>query len=106
VHHQTDRNHYPDKNGFDVNIAGHKGGHPNSCYYPYKGETHPAYDVPDLEDGAVGDYLADVLTDKAVDFIESNKDQPFFLNLWYYTVHTPIHPRKDKLEKYRKRQWV
>ena len=47
-----------------------------------------------------------MLTDKAVDFIESNKDQPFFLNLWYYTVHTPIHPRKDKLEKYRKRQWV
>ncbi|MDF7827014.1 sulfatase-like hydrolase/transferase, partial [Pontiellaceae bacterium B12227] len=47
--------------------------------------------------------LTDVLTDKALDFIENHADKPFFLNMWYYTVHTPINPRKDKLDKYRKK---
>ena len=103
AHSEKGQEHYPQRNGFDINIAGHKGGHPNSYYFPYKGLTHPAYDVPGLEDGKEGDYLTDVLTDKAVAFIESNKEKPFFLNMWYYTVHTPINPRKDKLEKYRKK---
>lgn len=59
--------------------------------------------MPDLEDGKKGDYLTDVLTERAIDFIESqvNAPQPFFLNMWYYTVHTPIEPRQDKLEKYK-----
>ena len=105
AHHDTSRDHFPEAHGFDQNIAGHRGGHPNSFYYPYKGSTHPAYDVPDLEDGKAGDYLTDVLTDRAIRFIESQAgaDQPFFLNMWYYTVHTPINPRKDKLEKYQKK---
>lgn len=100
AHTETDSTHYPKNNGFDLNIAGHKGGHPNSYYYPYKGTKHPAYDVPDLEDGKEGDYLTDVLTDHAIDFIQKNKEKPFFLNMWYYTVHTPIQPRKDKVAKY------
>ena len=52
------------------------------------------------EDGKPGDYLTDALTTKAIGFIKDHADKPFFLNLWYYTVHTPIEPRKDKLEKY------
>jgi arylsulfatase A-like enzyme len=105
AHHDTSRDHFPQASGFDVNIAGHRGGHPNSFYYPYKGTTHPAYDVPDLEDGKAGDYLTDVLTDRAIGFLEAqaDNDQPFFLNMWYYTVHTPIQPRKDKLQKYQKK---
>jgi arylsulfatase A-like enzyme len=53
-----------------------------------------------MEDGKEGDYLTDALTTKAIQFIADSADRPFFLNLWYYTVHTPIEPRKDKLEKY------
>jgi len=102
AHHDTSRDHFPQASGFDLNIAGHRGGHPNSFYYPYKGTAHPAYDVPDLEDGKEGDYLTDVLTDRAISFLEAQavSDQSFFLNMWYYTVHTPIQPRKDKLAKY------
>ena len=105
AHHDQSRAHYPQANGFDLNIAGHRGGHPNSFHFPYKGTTHPAYDVPDLEDGQAGDYLTDVLTDRAIEFLESqaNAQQPFFLNMWYYTVHTPIEPRQDKLEKYKEK---
>lgn len=103
AHHQQTREHYPEANGFDVNIAGHKGGHPNSFHFPYKGQSHPAYDVPDLEDGQEGDYLTDALTDKAIEFIEDHRDQPFFLNYWFYTVHTPIEGRADKVAKYRQK---
>jgi len=101
AHNDQSRTHYPQANGFDLNIAGHRGGHPNSFYFPYKGESHPAYDVPDMEDGQDGDYLTDALTDKVIQFIEGNQASPFFVNFWFYTVHTPIHGRKDKVEKYR-----
>jgi len=32
--------------------------------------------------------------------MKDHADKPFFLNLWYYTVHTAIEPHQDKLEKY------
>jgi arylsulfatase A-like enzyme len=35
------------------------------------------------------DYSTDVLTQKAVDFIQSSGDQPFFLELSYYAPHQP-----------------
>jgi len=103
THNEEGRTYYPEANGFDINVAGHKMGQPGSYYFPYTSERNPSTNVPDMEDGKEGDYLTDALTDKAVQFIESNCDKPFFLNMWYYTVHTPINPRKDKLDKYRKK---
>ena len=103
AHHNTTRTHYPENHGFDINIAGHRLGQPGSYYFPYTSEQHPSTNVPGMQDGEKGDYLTDALTDKAIQFIENHVDRPFFLNMWYYTVHTPIHPRKDKLEKYRKK---
>ena len=99
-HTAKDRSDYPEKHGFDLNIAGHKMGQPGSFHFPYKSKKHPSTNVPDLEDGQDGDYLTDVLTRKAIEFIEAKQDEPFFLNLWYYTVHTPIIPKKEKLKKY------
>ena len=55
---------------------------------------------PEWKKGKIGDYLTDSLTDRAIQFIEGNKDQPFFLNFWYYTVHTPIQAKKEKIQKY------
>jgi arylsulfatase A-like enzyme len=37
-------------------------------------------------------YLDDLLVDKAVDLIERSDDQPWFLNLWLYSPHTPYQP--------------
>ena len=91
---------FPEKHGFDINITGQVAGQPGSYYFPYKSQSHPDTDVRDMEDGKEGDYLTDALTTKAIQFIADSADRPFFLNLWYYTVHTPIEPRKDKLEKY------
>lgn len=103
AHHMKGREHYPEANGFDLNIAGHKMGQPGDYYFPYTSKQHPSTNVPDMEDGKEGDYLTDVLTDKAINFIEDQAgqgEQPFFLNFWYYTVHTPIIPDKSKFKKY------
>ena len=100
AHHDTSRNHFPEKHGFDLNIAGHRMGQPGSFYFPYESKQHPSTNVPDMADGQEGDYLTDKLTDKAIHYIKENKDTPFFLNFWYYTVHTPIIPRQDLKKKY------
>ncbi|MEM7453687.1 MAG: sulfatase [Planctomycetota bacterium] len=105
LHPHGDRGnaHYPDKHGFDLNIAGSQAGQPGSYFYPYENERHPAFNVRGLEDGSEGDYLTDVVTDRAIGFIEEHDKEPFFLSMCYFTVHTPIQPREDKLQKYREK---
>lgn len=99
-HGEKGTENFPQKHGFDINIAGQRAGQPGSYYFPYKSKEYPDTNVLDMEDGKPGDYLTDALTTKAIGFIKDHAEKPFFLNLWYYTVHTPIEPRKDKLEKY------
>lgn len=81
--------YWPEKQGFDVNVAGCQMGH------PWKGYFSP-WNIPTLPDGPEGEYLTDRITDEAVKLIE-NRDatKPFFLNMWYYTVHTPIQAKPE-----------
>jgi arylsulfatase A len=53
-----------------------------------------------LESCKEGEYLTDCLTDKALDYIEANKEKPFFLFMSHYAVHDPIQGRTDLVEKY------
>lgn len=55
------------------------------------------YNMPEAKEG---DYLADLLTNHAVDFIDKNKEKPFMLHLSHYLVHGPIIPKKEWLPKY------
>ncbi|MFO0947150.1 MAG: sulfatase [Planctomycetota bacterium] len=48
-----------------------------------------------------GTYLADFLTDKAEDFIRRHKDQPFFLYLPHFGVHSPHQAKSDLIEKFK-----
>jgi len=48
-------------------------------------------------------YLTDVLSREAVEFIDRNKDRPFFLYLAYNAVHAPKQAPKETIAKYRKR---
>lgn len=82
----------PEAQGFDVNIAGNQAGAPRSYFSPYKN--------PNLADGPNGEYLTDRLTDEALTFIESNKENPFFLYFAHYAVHTPIQAKSEITAKY------
>jgi arylsulfatase A-like enzyme len=86
----------PQYHGFDTNIAGGDIGHPASYFWPY-GATNQSHRVPDLagRGGRVGDYLTDQLTTEALQFIAANRDRPFFLNLWHYSVHSPLQGKPE-----------
>lgn len=71
----------PDTQGFDLSSANGKGG-PDGKFY-----------------GNVD--VARQLTDRAVQFIEENRDGPFFLYLAHWDVHTPHRALKDVVKRYR-----
>ncbi len=96
--HLGGADHTPQAHGFGVNIGGCEVGSPGKGGY-FSPWSIPALKQADVPDGT---YLTDYLTNQAVDLIENReKERPFFLNLWYYTVHTPIEAKAYKIAKYR-----
>ncbi|WP_392500343.1 sulfatase-like hydrolase/transferase [Pseudomonas sp. zbq_18] len=45
-------------------------------------------------------YLDDILTDKAISIIQKSDHQPWFVNLWLYSPHTPYQPPAEDAAKY------
>ena len=82
----------PDKQGFDVNVAGSHQGMTFHYFSPYE--------LPNIEDGPKGEYLTNRLTTEVIDWVKTQKDSPFFAYLPYYTVHTPFQAPDDKIKKY------
>lgn len=85
--------YYPEKHGFDLNIAGTEAPSPKTYFAPWK--------IPTLTEGREGDYLTDRLGDEAVRFIEAQKEHPFFLYFPHFAVHTPIQARPEIVQKFR-----
>jgi arylsulfatase A-like enzyme len=84
--------YYPEKFGFDLNVAGTYMGSPPSYFAPFR--------IPTLPDGPPGEYLTDRLTTEAEKFLDANKGRPFFLYFPHHTVHNPIQAKADKIAKY------
>lgn len=94
--------YYPIHQGFDEQFGVTNASHPKNYYPPYFNVKHHTNNFS-KEYGSNEGYLTDVLTDKAVSFIENyDKEKPFVLSFWYYNVHSPIIGRKDWLKKYKK----
>ncbi len=98
----------PENRGFDVDIASNDFCCPGSYFYPFKSDTHKNEKdaraaVPDLEAYSSGEHLTEALSTEAAKFISQQKDskKPFFLNLWYYAVHTPLQAKDEKVKKYK-----
>lgn len=81
----------PLSQGFAYNVAGDERGL-NKHFSPYG--------IPSLPDGPPGEYLTDRLTTEAIRFIERATDQPFFLYLPFYAVHTPLQAPEALVNKY------
>jgi len=93
---------YPDKQGFDYNIGGCDFGQPPTYFDPYCNQKQGC--IPTLAPRQKGEYLTDRLAEEAVKFIRRHKDQPFFLYLAHYAVHTPIEGRPDLVAKYEQKE--
>lgn len=85
----------PEHQGFDLNIGGCQQGGPPSYFSPYR--------IAALESGPKGEYLPERLADECISFVTENKDKPFFLNWWNYSVHYPFEAPADLITKYEKR---
>lgn len=84
--------HHPGKRGFDEAIV--------SMGKHFDFATNPKTEVPK------GRYLADFLTDKAVDFIQRHKEGPFFLYLPHFGVHSPHQAKNELIEKFKPKPGV
>lgn len=95
--HLGQRDFYPEKHGFDVNRGGSHVGHPRHGYFS-------PYHLEHLEEGPEGEYLTDRLTDESIKLIKTrDRRKPFFLNLWHYTVHTPIQAKAQDIAYFEKK---
>ena len=93
--------HGPIDEGFQVNIGGHHFGRPPQGYFAPWGIPTISDPAP-VTDDSEPEYLSDRLTDEAITLLdERDHNKPFFLNLWYYAVHTPIQSKAELIEKYK-----
>ena len=94
---------YPEAQGFDVNVGGTYWGAPATFFHPYRGpwsKTDPELRYVPVGTGKPGDYLTDKLTDHALQFIDQQQSNPFFLSLWFHTVHTPIEGKPKLVQHF------
>lgn len=85
----------PEDHGFDINIGGTEAGG------PYTGSKYfSPYGNPKLPDGPPGEYLSDRLAIEVSKFIVAHKEQPFFVYLPFFSVHTPLMAPADLVKKY------
>lgn len=99
-HLGEDPKYWPEYHGFDINIGGWSKGAPfRNKQEGFNGYFTP-YGNPRLEDGPEGEYLTERLATEACNFIRSSTSQPFFMNLWFYNVHTPLQAKQEKIDHY------
>lgn len=87
------------------------GQHPLDCgfdfYYGFNNSGTPYFNSPNIFQNREGDpikqtqYSTDEFTDQALQFIDENRSNPFFIYLAYNAVHTPMEDLAP--EKYMKR---
>lgn len=81
--------HHPARRGFDEAIV--------SMGRHFDFVTTPKTDYPE------GAYLADFLTDRAVDFIRRHRERPFFLYLPHFAVHAPLEAKPPLVARFQDR---
>jgi arylsulfatase A-like enzyme len=86
--------------GFDVDLPHTPAPGPAGGYFaPWKfGEQFQ---------GPPGEHIEDRMSREAVKFIRENRERPFFLNYWHFSVHSPwvvgdrLQGKEDLIRKYR-----
>jgi arylsulfatase A-like enzyme len=81
--------------GFDVDVPHHPGPGPFSYLAPWK--LDPALNFT----GKDGEHIEDRVGQEAVKFIRENKDRPFYLNYWAFSVHGPWEAKKELIDSYK-----
>lgn len=86
----------PLQHGFDVDLPHWPGPGPAGSYVaPWK--------FVDFDARTPDEHIEDRMADEAVAFMESHKNEPFFLNYWMFSVHAPFNAKQSLIDQYKSR---
>jgi arylsulfatase A-like enzyme len=83
------------QHGFDIDLPHHAGPGPAGSFvapWKFKDFDHDP-NIPDQ-------HIEDRMAAEASSWIEKNRDRPFFLNYWMFSVHAPFDAKKKLIGKY------
>jgi len=82
--------------GYDVDVPHWGGPGPAGSYVaPWKFPAKLKFT------GQPGEHIEDRMASEAAKFLKENKDRPFFMTYWCFSVHAPWDAKKEYIEKYR-----
>lgn len=83
--------------GIDINIGGDSTGSPAGGYFvPFKKGSMARFD----KEYPKSTHRVDIYADQAIRFMRAQGEQPFFMHMAFYSVHTPLAPVPDLVDKY------
>ncbi len=106
--HLGDEAWYPEQQGYEENRGGCDYGQPPSYFDPFNNPKHKhetiRAGIHHLPGRHPGEYLTHREADEAEALIRRWKDEPFFLQVAHYAVHTPIQAIPEVAAKYESRK--
>ncbi len=86
----------PLQQGFDIDLPHTAGPGPAGSFVaPWK--------FANLKEKSPGEHIEDRMAAEAVAWMEQQKEKPFYLNYWMFSVHAPFDAKKANIEKHRTR---
>lgn len=97
----------PLRYGFDHHVGFRAGCVDYYSHIMYWGVRYPIHDLwsDDTEIWNNGEYLTDLITDRAVEFIADAGDEPFLCYVSYNAPHYPMHAPADAMARYAHLPW-
>jgi arylsulfatase A-like enzyme len=88
----------PLQHGFDIDVPHFGGPGPSGSFIaPWNPDIQKAFNPPPQP----GDNLEDRMAQEASKFIDANKDHPFLLNYWAFSVHEPLNAKDSYIDQFR-----
>ncbi|MDD7986169.1 arylsulfatase [Lentisphaera marina] len=91
----------PRKKGFDYSYGFLNQAHAHHYYPEYIYKNGEKVMIPENKNGARGLYISDKFAEKGIEFVEENKDKPFFLFWAFVTPHAELLVPEDSLNKFK-----
>jgi arylsulfatase A-like enzyme len=86
----------PLQQGFDFDLPHHPGPGPAGSFVaPWK--------FANFKEKSPGEHIEDRMAAEAVTWMEQQKEKPFYLNYWMFSVHAPFDAKKANIETHRGR---